>query len=180
MNYVVFDVETKRTFQEAGTTRPGDLGISFVGAYESDTDSYQGFFEDEFDKLWKLFEKADVSVGFNIVKFDLPALGPVMPTEFGNIATLDIYESVFDIVQEERISLNRLAIPTVKMHKKGHGLDAVEYYRKGEKDKLAKYCLQDVKMTKAIYEFGLKNKYLVLLEKTGMLRQIPVNWEDRK
>lgn len=177
MNTVVFDVETKRSFQEAGTTRPGDLGISFVGAYETKTNKYHGFFEDQFDDLWSLLKSADRLVGFASNRFDLPALGAISPIKLETISSLDIYDEVYKVIHQERISLNRLAIPTLKIKKSGHGLDAIKYYREGELEKLKKYCLQDVKVTWELFKFGAEKKYLLLWEKSGMITQIPVSWE---
>jgi len=176
MNTIVFDVETKRSFQEAGTQRPGDLGISFVGAYETNTNKYYSFFEDEFDGLWKLLRKADRVVGFNSNHFDIPAIAAIAPFSLDNLLSLDIYEDVYRVVKQERISLNRLAIPTLKIRKSGHGLDAVKYYREGNLDKLRKYCLQDVKVTWELFKFGTEKQFVLLLEKSGMITQIPVNW----
>ena len=176
MNTVVFDVETKRSFQEAGTQRPGDLGISFVGAYETKTNKYHGFFEEDFKKLWKLIESADRLVGFNSNHFDIPAIAAIAPYSLDNIPSLDIYADVYKVVKQERISLNRLAIPTLKIKKSGHGLDAVKYYREGSLDKLKKYCLQDVKVTWELFKFGTEKQFVLLLEKSGMITQIPVTW----
>lgn len=178
MNTIVFDVETKRSFEEAGTKRPGDLGISFVGAYEIQSKKYYSFFEDDFDKLWKLLKTADRLVGFHSNHFDLPALGAISPFPLDTIKSLDIYDDVYKIVKQERISLNRLAIPTLKIKKSGHGLDAIKYYRAGELDKLKKYCLQDVKVTWELFKFGAEKHYVILLEKSGMLTQVPVSWDS--
>lgn len=176
MNIVVFDVETKTSFKEAGSQKPQDLGISFVGAYESKKDQYHSFFEHDFSGLWELFKRADRIVGFNSDKFDFPALEPLSPIPLEELPTLDIYNHVYNVVKQERISLNRLAIPTLKVKKLGHGLDAIDYYRNGELDKLEKYCLKDVEVTWKLYDFGTQNNYLMLLEKNGMITQVPVKW----
>lgn len=176
MNIVVFDVETKNSFEEIGTRRPGDLGISFVGAYESETEKYHSFFEDQLEDLWKLMAKAHLVVGFNSERFDIPALAPVSSIDLEDLSHLDLYKEVAQVTGEERISLNRLAIATLKSKKSGHGLDAIRYYREGALDKLEKYCLQDVKVTWELFDFGRKNRFVMLLEKSGMLRQVPVTW----
>lgn len=177
MNTVVFDVETKRSFDEAGTKRPGDLGISFVGAYEISTNKYHSFFEDNFDALWALIKRADRLVGFYSNKFDLPAIAAISPFSLDNIVSLDIYDDVYKIVKQDRVSLNRLVIPTLKIKKSGHGMDAVKYYKEGKLDQLEKYCLQDVRITWELFKFGASKKYILLLEKSGMITQIPVTWD---
>ncbi|PIZ42177.1 hypothetical protein COY34_03285, partial [candidate division WWE3 bacterium CG_4_10_14_0_2_um_filter_42_8] len=54
---------------------------------------------------------------------------------------------------------------------------AVEFYRQGEMDKLAEYCLNDVKITKEIYDYAVKNgslKYYDLRE----VREFRVKLDD--
>jgi DEAD/DEAH box helicase domain-containing protein len=63
--------------------------------------------------------------------------------------------------------------------KSGSGLDAIHYYRSGEIDKLKKYCLDDVRLTKEIYEFGKKNGLVYYLSKDGTNRLTArVDWKD--
>ncbi len=40
----------------------------------------------------------------------------------------------------------------------GNGLDAIRYYHQQEWDKLAKYCLEDVAITRDLYEYLKKNR----------------------
>ena len=46
------------------------------------------------------------------------------------------------------------------MKKSGHGLDAIDWYRNGEMEKLKEYCKQDVKITKEIFDLIRKQGYL--------------------
>jgi DEAD/DEAH box helicase domain-containing protein len=57
----------------------------------------------------------------------------------------------------------------------------VAWWNSGEIDKIIKYCEQDVKVTKDVYEYALKNKKLFYLDrKTGEKKEVvlnPENWE---
>ena len=45
---------------------------------------------------------------------------------------------------------------TLGAAKLGSGLDALEYYRAGDWDRLERYCLEDVKLTRDLYEYARK------------------------
>jgi DEAD/DEAH box helicase domain-containing protein len=61
--------------------------------------------------------------------------------------------------------------------KSGHGLQAVEWFKTGEFEKIEEYCKSDVKITRDLYEFGVKNKQLFYNELASQkLRPFPVNF----
>ncbi|MEK9194659.1 MAG: hypothetical protein AAB884_02505, partial [Patescibacteria group bacterium] len=72
----------------------------------------------------------------------------------------------FDILEEiekifgRRVSLGSLAEANLNIGKTGHGLEAIELYKKGEIEKLKNYCLQDVKITKEIFDLIRNQGYL--------------------
>ena len=51
MRKVVFDIETKNFFQDVGKNDPSLLDIALVGIYDSETDSYTSYLENELNKL---------------------------------------------------------------------------------------------------------------------------------
>jgi DEAD/DEAH box helicase domain-containing protein len=57
-----------------------------------------------------------------------------------------------------RIRLDTVAEATLGAHKSAHGLAAVDWWKSGDIESIIKYCLQDVKITKEIYEYALKNQ----------------------
>ena len=62
MLQVIFDVETKKSFEEVGGFFPDRLGISFVGVCIRDGFSgkgeMRGFFEKDLPDLFPILEKA--------------------------------------------------------------------------------------------------------------------------
>ena len=73
----------------------------------------------------------------------------------------------------KRMLLSGLAAATLGTGKSGHGLQAIDWYRNGQWDLLIKYCRQDVKVTKDVYEFGRDNGFLYI-PKAGSRRRIDV------
>ena len=62
------------------------------------------------------------------------------------------------------MKLDQLAEGTLGTHKSGHGLEAVTWWKKGEHEKVRAYCLDDVKITKEIYDYARKNNLLKFKE----------------
>lgn len=174
MKQVIFDVETKRTFNAVGGNFPDKLGISFVGVCVRDGMSGDGemlgFFEHELDKMFPLFEQADVLIGFNSISFDIPTLQPYYHGDLAKIPHLDLLDR-FKQATGHRVKLDIIAQETLGVGKSGDGLDAIKYYETGQLDKLREYCLQDVAVTRDVYDHGVrtgvvryKNKWNRLIE----------------
>ncbi|MBT4349849.1 hypothetical protein HOD19_03710 [bacterium] len=155
---IVLDLETKKTFDEVGGHQNNHLlGVSLVGVYSYNLDKYRGFKEEEFDELLDLLKEAGLVIGFNSKAFDFPVLQPYYKDfDLASIPHLDILEEVTKILGH-RLKLDSVAHSTLGYGKSGSGLDAIVYYRNDEWDKLIKYCLDDVKVTKEIYDYGLQH-----------------------
>lgn len=178
MKILVFDVETKKAFDEVGGYYPEKLGVSIIGSYWSDGESqeYVGYREGNFSPFWRKIESADLVVGFNIISFDYPALKPYYSGSFEQFPSLDIMVEM-EKKLGHRVSLDAVAKETLGEQKNGHGLDAITYYHEGNWEALEKYCLQDVKVTKEIYEYGLKNRTLKFKNKWNNIVEVSVDFE---
>lgn len=178
-NEVIFDIETQNTYQEIGSRDNRQLKVSLVGVYQSATGEYNSFLENELPKLWPIFERADRIIGYNIKGFDIPVLMNYYPGDLGKLPALDLLE----IIEQHlgfRIKLDDVAHATIGMGKNGHGLQAVEFWRNGEIEKLRDYCLQDVKVTKEVYEFGLRVGHVKFVDKLGRQMEIPVDFSIKE
>lgn len=173
---VVLDLETKKTFREAKSSKPEDLGVSIVGIYDYATDTYKGYREEEFDQLFTLLEKASVIIGFNSNSFDLPALNPYYVGDLLSFPKLDLLE-VIQQVLGKRIALDEFAKETLQVNKSGHGLMAIDYFKEGKWEELERYCLDDVKITRDLYEYGKEHGKIYYLESFGR-RAVPVEWNS--
>ncbi len=167
MRKVVFDIETKNLFQDVGSNNPADLDISVVGLYDYETGKYSSFLQEEFDEMWKIINKADLLITFNGEYFDIPLLNKYYAKAgFGDlkkIRSLDLFKEVKQ-TSGRWLKLDKIAEGTFGINKIGDGLDAVKWWRTGEIEKIKKYCLEDVKITKDVYEFALKNKKIMYKE----------------
>jgi len=183
MRLVVFDVETQRAFDEVGGYHPEKLGISVAGVYWRDNEKgeewLRGFREKELTEMFRYFERADLIVGFNSVQFDLPVLSPYYVGDLSMLPSLDV---MLEMEKElgYRPSLNAVAKETLGVQKMGHGLDALDYYHDNEWEKLTKYCLRDVEVTRDLYDYGVKNGKLRFKNKWNRLVEVLVNFERQR
>lgn len=172
---VVFDIET----QSAAGADFKEMRISVVGVYFYETDEYQCFEEKEFPQLWKRLEKSDRLIGYNSRYFDTPILNNYYPGDLNRFAQLDMLEQIHKALGF-RLKLDDVAAATVGVRKSGHGLQAVEWWKQGEIQKIKDYCLQDVKVTKAVYEYGLKYGALAYEDRLGGRKAIPVDFSRKE
>lgn len=175
---LILDVETKKTFDEVGGYFPERLEVSFVGVCErsgSGKGTMHSFFERDLPNLFPLLEKAQVVIGFNIDGFDMPALSPYYGGDIASIPTLDILDRIKDSAGH-RVKLDAVAQATLGTGKTGDGLDAIKYYRNGNYQALEKYCIQDVAVTRDVYDFGLKQGKVKFHNKWNRLIECPVDF----
>ena len=64
-----------------------------------------------------------------------------------------------------------LAEANLGVGKTGKGLEAIDLYRNGEIEKLKNYCLQDVKLTKEIFEL-IKNQSFLWIPQRDLPQMI--------
>jgi DEAD/DEAH box helicase domain-containing protein len=74
------------------------------------------------------------------------------------------------------LSLDTLARATLGTTKTAGGVQSVEWFRKGELEKVAEYCKADVDITRRIYEFGRDNGFVHYYSKLGSKLKVAVNW----
>lgn len=181
MKKVVFDIETSNIFADVGKNDPALLNLSVIGIYESETDKYSTFLQEELKNLWPILEKADLLIGYNSLHFDLPLLNKYYSGDLSKIQHIDLLKEIKD-VYGRRMKLDQVAEGTLGTKKSGHGLQAITWWKNGEIEKVKKYCLDDVKITKEIYEYALKNKKIKFNE-GGVTIEVPLKtdgWETKK
>lgn len=176
---IVFDIETANIFDDVGSSDPAKLDISIVGIHDSRTDEYTSYTIEEFDTLWSIIEDTDMLIGFNSNHFDIPLLNKYYPGDLTRIKSLDILVEIKESLGR-RLRLDTIAEATLKTNKSGHGLEAVQWWKEGKEDLVRKYCLDDVRITKEVYDYARKNKKL-LYKDFGEVKKIPLDtaeWEN--
>lgn len=163
---IVIDIETKNTFLEVGRDNFDALEVSLVGLYSYKQDRYFHFLEKEMDELGKFLSSAEQIIGFSISRFDLPVLKKHFNFDLFSIPHFDILDEI-ELLLGRRVGLDILARANLGFGKNGHSLEASGLYRDGKIEELKNYCLNDVKITKELYELIQKQGYLLIPQKNS-------------
>ena len=169
---IVFDIETVGDIKNFSSLKP-----TVVSIYDYENDSYRSFNENELNLLWPILEKAERIIGYNSEHFDIPVLNKYYMGDLTSIPHLDLLKIIKDM-SGKRYKLDDIAQATLQIKKSADGLQAMKWYEEGKIDEIKKYCEQDVKVTKEIYEYGKKNKMLYYTTLTGNLMPIAVNFDN--
>ena len=174
-HFLVIDVETQRLVQDVGGWDFIEkLGISVACAYDSKTDQFTAYRENELKALINLCEDRLV-VGYNVRGFDLPVMAP-----YGlDVRKLDVFDIMYDLealTRQRFLKLEAVARGTLKAGKSADGLMAVEWWKTGQVQKIIEYCTQDVKVTRDIFQFGRQNGFVKIQRSEENVTQVPVQW----
>lgn len=173
---VVLDIETQNTFDDVGGYFTDKLKVSVVCAYFYETDTWESYLEHELAALNKKLEQASRIIGYNSIGFDMPVLNNYYPGDLLKIPQLDMLAEIYKSLGY-RIKLDSVAAATIGTKKSGHGLQAVAWWKEGKIDEIVKYCMQDVKVTKEVYEFGREKGYVLFDDRMGERRQVDIDFK---
>ncbi|MBL8030606.1 MAG: ribonuclease H-like domain-containing protein [Candidatus Doudnabacteria bacterium] len=170
---IVLDLETQKSFDDVGGRGKNHLlKISVCGIYDYTTDKYSIYREHEIPKLGSLLQTADQIIGYNIKDFDFEVLRPYLNFNIDTVPYLDLLEEIAKAIGH-RIKLEDVAQATLGKGKSGSGKDALLYFKQGRWDTLEKYCLDDVKVTKQVYDYVFKTGKL-LYKDFFKVKEIPL------
>lgn len=174
---IVLDVETQKTFDEVGGyENRAQLGVSYLGIYSFSQDKFFGFFEKDMPMFEQICMQTNPTIiGFNSLHFDLPVMQPYMEhVQLAEYPHIDLLKDV-EAVLGHRVKLDSIAQSTLFAKKSGDGLDAVRWYREGNFESIAKYCDDDVRITRDVYNFGIKHG-VVYYNTGGQKTPIKATW----
>ena len=76
---LVLDLETQKEFSEVDGRKPELLKVSVCGVYSYEENRYDVYLEADLStKLGPRLQAAELIIGFNIRRFDLPVLQPYL------------------------------------------------------------------------------------------------------
>jgi len=169
---IVFDIETTGQMN-GGSIDFTNQELTIVCIYDSHTGEYSSYLKEELPKLWGILERADILIGYNSDHFDIPILNKYYPGDLTHIKSLDLLKEVRAVLGR-RLKMDNLAAATLGVGKIASGLDAVQWWKDGNIDKLREYCIDDVRVTKELYDYAKKNKSLKYKDFDG-IREIKIN-----
>ena len=156
---ITFDIETSNIFSEVGSSDPAALDLAIIAIHDSKTNEFDSFLIHDLPRLWKILEEADILVGYNSDHFDIPLLNKYYPGDLARIKSLDLLKEIH-LSLGRRIKLDAVAEGTLGENKSAHGLQSIKWWREGKVQEVRDYCIQDVAITRKIFDYALKNKSL--------------------
>jgi DEAD/DEAH box helicase domain-containing protein len=169
---IYLDIETLRLSNEVegGWGNVRAFGVAVAVTWDSDN-RFRRWFEGDSKNLIAELETFTRIITFNGNRFDLEVLRAYAPVEGLRRLSFDVLETLHKQLGH-RVKLDQLARDTLGRAKSGDGLQAVEWWRAGDKERVAAYCEEDVAILRDIVEHGRTKGYVVLAS-----RQVPVAWE---
>jgi len=177
MDIVYFDLETQRTANDVGGwDKKHEMLMSVGVTYSSAEEKYEIFPESRVQDLISRLQRADLVVGYNVIRFDYEVLmGYTVLSLPEQLRTLDL---LLDIEKSagHRLKLEDVAQGTLGVGKIAEGLDAIRWWREGRVLEVAEYCCFDVKVTKLVHEYGAANKELFFSDRFGRKQRLEIQW----
>lgn len=175
MNIVYFDLETKYLADEVGGWDFIDrMELAVAVTYSTQRGSFTHYTEQEVSALIEELSRADLVVGFNILRFDYTVLRPYTTRDLRQLPTLDILHELHRQLGR-RVKLDSCAQATLGATKGGDGLQAVRWFREGHIEKVIEYCTQDVDIVRRLHEYGKQHRCIYFSHYRQRVR-VPVNW----
>lgn len=156
MRVITFDIESISKSAIRGRVDVNEQEIAVVAIHDSETGNFSSFFKEDLNKLWPILERTDLLVGFNSNNFDIPLLDRYYPGNLFHMRSLDLLNEVHKVLGR-RIRLQSLSEATLGKKKSGDGLLASEWWKDGKRNKVVEYCIEDVRITRELYEYALNH-----------------------
>jgi DEAD/DEAH box helicase domain-containing protein len=175
-NVIYFDLETQYLADEVGGWgNIPKMGLAAAVTYSTAHASFSHYAEEDAGALVSELQSADLVVGFNVVRFDYQVLQPYTEVPLQSLPTVDMLQHIQQALGF-RLSLDAIAVATLGTTKSANGIQAVQWYRQGEMDKVFAYCQRDVEVTRDVHEFGVRNRHVRYRDRQYRIRQVPVRW----
>lgn len=169
---IYLDIETQRLSHEVdgGWSNVRAFGLAVAVTWDKER-GFRHWYEEQALALVGELENFTQIVTFNGNRFDLEVLRAYAPIDGLRQRSFDVLE-VLHKQLGRRVKLDQLARETLGTAKSGDGLQAVEWWRAGHKDRVAAYCEMDVAILRDVVEHGRAKRYVVV-----SARQVPVSWD---
>ncbi len=156
---ITFDIESISDSVIRGHVDVNEQNLIVVAIHDSLTNEYSSFSLEELPKLWPIIEHTTLLIGYNSNSFDIPLLDRYYPGDLSLVPSLDLLVEVQKVLGR-RIRLQSIAEATLGRGKSGDGLKAGEWWREGKKDLVREYCIEDVRLTRELYDYAIKHSKL--------------------
>jgi DEAD/DEAH box helicase domain-containing protein len=171
-----FDLETQRLADEVGGWQNKHLmRVSVAVLYETHTETFKVFKEEDIGSFLRDLQDLDLIVGFNIASFDYQVLRAYAPYNLQKLPTFDLLQEIHQVLGF-RLSLSHLAENNFGKGKTSDGVQAVKWFREGHWEPLIEHCKLDVILTRDLFFRALESGHLLYSDRQGRRMRIPTPW----
>jgi hypothetical protein len=175
-NIVYFDLETQKSADDVGGwDKISRMGMSIGVTFGTARGEYTIYGEKHVNDLLTDLQRADLVVGFNVLRFDYEVLHGYTSFDLRQLPTLDLMVDLANKLQH-RLSLDAIATATLGVEKTAEGMQAIRWFQEGKLLEIAEYCCYDVKLTRLVHEYGQQHRQLHYHNRFGKKLTVPVNW----
>lgn len=172
---VLFDLETQRSAADVGGWHNAHLmRLALAVAYDTREQRFETYRERDVAALLEKLERADLVVGFNVLRFDYHVLRAYSDRDLRRLPTFDLLDAIHDRLGF-RISLGHLGEETLGMAKNADGLQALAWWREGRLDEIERYCRQDVALLRDLFEHARRHGHLLFRTRRGERVRVPLH-----
>jgi DEAD/DEAH box helicase domain-containing protein len=174
---LVFDLETQRSAEEVGGWHNTQLmRLALAVVWDEREQRFETYREGQAADLIDRLFGADLVVGFNSRRFDYEVLRAYTTRPLESLPTFDLLEELHRQLGH-RVSLAHLAESTLEMSKDGDGLQSIEWFRRGEIERVETYCRRDVELVRDLLAFAAREGHLRIRTRDGTLVRVPTSWD---
>jgi len=157
----VFDLETQLSAEEVGGwNQARHMRVAVGVVWDSLENRVFTYEEAHVDELISHLTRADLVVGFNILRFDYEVLRGYTFENLRRLPTLDLLCEI-ERSLGRRLKLDTLGKATLGAAKIADGLQSLAWFREGRLDLVTEYCIHDVELTRDLLLFALQHGYLL-------------------
>jgi DEAD/DEAH box helicase domain-containing protein len=178
---LVIDIETKNAFFDVGgEANVGRLDVSVACSYSYLRKEFLVFWEKDLPRLGDLLKNSRLVVGFSLTRFDLPVLDKYFDFSTRALRRVDLLEEI-ELCSGRRISLELLSRANLGCGKtQTSGLEAIRLWNEGKTEELKDYCLNDVRLTRDLYEKAREAGELFVPDRlSGELVRVKLDFGDK-
>jgi DEAD/DEAH box helicase domain-containing protein len=173
---LVLDVETRRSAEEVGGWgHIPAMGLALAVVYDVRRNEATTYFEENVERLVLELVMADMVIGYNSERFDLPVLSAYGSWNLSRIRSFDMLAYIRSKLGF-RLKLGDLAEANLGIGKSADGLQSLKWFKEGRLDLIEEYCRMDVEVTTRLFFLGRERGYLLFKGRDGVNLRLPVSW----
>lgn len=171
---IYFDLETLKLSDEVagGWSNIREFGLA-VGVSWDRAHAFRHWFEKDARKFVAELESFSRIITFNGERFDFEVLQAYADVGRLYRRSLDLHADLQTRLGH-RVSLASVAWATLGRGKSGTGLEVIDWWRSGQRERVVKYCEMDVQLLIDLVAFARQHGH-VLIEGA----RVPVSWGER-